>query len=390
MDYNCGVYFPKTGKGYVSFVDPADDTWIERHIQQSERTSGSSSDWAEFNTAANRRPLPQSMFSDGARALSSSSPYRNRRESPPIGVYSSAGQQGRPRQRSIPDSRDAHDKMFSNIPKSSSSGFRQVLNRTTNPSSDARRFSSTAMAPPANQKRFPPTMASSFPAPSGGRTRLPESLFSTLPDQAPARTKVSSKTGRGGGGNSARESTPTLDRASRRAILENVFLNQPLTSTAFLSPSPPSSPGKKAKLKIRFPTQRHTFSIGAKHQKQQQQQKQQQHMQHHPQQKQKFKKILTQKQQQGNAFSPKSASDLARVNKRPRHSLFAKVCFHCGTATKMAGSSAHIMTPPPLPGVAGNRDSQCSSNWSRQDLDTYGFDGIYGDIESQGKCIYLA
>nr|KAI8725788.1 hypothetical protein BgiMline_034981 [Biomphalaria glabrata] len=33
MDYNCGIYFPQSGEGYISFVDPADDSWIERHLE---------------------------------------------------------------------------------------------------------------------------------------------------------------------------------------------------------------------------------------------------------------------------------------------------------------------------------------------------------------------
>ena len=384
MDYNCGVYFPKTGKGYVSFVDPADDTWLERHLQHSERPSENTSDWSEFNQAANRRPLPQSMFHAGSRTSNSPPSQRDRRNTPPEDIYSCIGQR-RPPQFSNPDNRDLYRGMQMNFPRSSSSGFSQTTGRNLRPSSGPRRFSSTAndaLVQPANQKRFPVSMVSSFPAPSGNRAHLPESLFSTLPDQVPVKTKSMGRPD-GGGKSSDRESTPTLDRASRRAILENVFLGQPINSSAFLSPSPPPSPGKKHKLKLRFPTHRYPLSLSSKHHKQQHQPHQhQQQMQHNHQQKEKSKKAIPQKKQ-GNGFSLKNVTNLDRGNHRPRQSLFAKVCFHCGTATNMAGSSARVSSP--LPGAASHRDSRGSSNWSRLDLDTYGYDGIYGDIEPQGE-----
>ena len=382
MDYNCGVYFPKTGKSYVSYVDPADETWLERHLQHSEGvdTSGNSSDWTEFNTAANRRPLPQNIFSAGARSSESPPLSLDRRNVPPDKSYSTIGPR-RPHhhQRSFTESRELHVGASRNVPKSLSQGMGQPANFVPGASnSGARRFSSAAQDKmlPSNQRRFPPSMASSFPAPCGNRTRLPESLFSTLPDQVPAKTKPSTKPLSTSGRSSDRDSTPTLDRASRRAILENVFLGQPLQSSAFVPPSPPSSPGKKSKLKIRFPTQRQPSALASKHQKQQQ-------IQHqiNQQQKEKAKKLQPQKKP-GNGFTPKPTGDVGRVSKRPRQSLFAKVCFHCGTTTKMAGSNARISSPLTL---VGNRDSRGSSNWSRLDLETYGFDGIYGDIESQGE-----
>ena len=40
----------------MSFLDPADDTWIERHLQDHDNILPS------YNTAANRRPLPQNLF----------------------------------------------------------------------------------------------------------------------------------------------------------------------------------------------------------------------------------------------------------------------------------------------------------------------------------------
>lgn len=55
MDYNCGVYFPQTGEGYVSFIDPADDSWVERYMEDSAHLPG-------YNRAANRRPLPHNIF----------------------------------------------------------------------------------------------------------------------------------------------------------------------------------------------------------------------------------------------------------------------------------------------------------------------------------------
>lgn len=55
MDYNSGLPFTSSGEGYVSFVDPADDTWIERHLEEANY-------WPGLSRAANRRPLPQNLF----------------------------------------------------------------------------------------------------------------------------------------------------------------------------------------------------------------------------------------------------------------------------------------------------------------------------------------
>ncbi|GFO30916.1 hypothetical protein PoB_005742100 [Plakobranchus ocellatus] len=365
MDYNCGVYFPKTGRGYVSFVDPADDTWIERHLQN-EQTSGSTSDWTEFNTAANRRPLPQTMLSSAPREESTPSFDGMGRR-----IQSDNMNQRRPQQRFASESRDQYSAARRPFPKSFSSGLDPPTS-FPHAAQGTRRFSSATQdttSVPDRRPRFPPCMMSSFPNPSAHKMPLPESLFSTLPDHVSDRSK-DKKNIREGKGSSANdtEPVPSLDRASRRAILENVFLGQPLSSPTFTPSSPPAD--KKHKFNIRFPIPKHFPIPQSKQQKQQQQQQQQQ-------QKEKLKKQPPKKHSNGHAMKS-HVSEHNKVTKRPRQSLFAKVCFHCGTS-KMAASSNQISWP-----LGSHRDSRASSNWSRLDLENYGYDGIYGDIEGSG------